>query len=82
MHEKEPSTPSASKPREAPQPPSGGKVVLSDEEWRRRLTPEQYRVCREKGTERAFTGKHWNAKAKGTYACVACGNALFSSETK
>lgn len=54
----------------------------SDEEWRRTLTPEQYRVCREKGTERAFTGAYWNTKTPGMYLCACCGEALFSSETK
>lgn len=54
----------------------------TDEEWKEILTPEEYYVCREKGTERAFTGKYWNTKTKGVYKCVACGNDLFSSETK
>jgi peptide-methionine (R)-S-oxide reductase len=54
----------------------------SDEEWRDRLTPEQYHVCREKGTEPAFTGKYHDAKEAGLYRCVCCGNALFGSETK
>ena len=58
------------------------KVVFSDAEWRKRLTPEQYRVLREKGTERAFTGKYWDSKKEGMYVCVACGNELFSSETE
>lgn len=58
------------------------KVVLSDEEWKKKLTPEQYRVCRQKGTERAFSGKYWNSTEDGAYICVACGNDLFSSETK
>ena len=58
------------------------KVIKSEEEWRRELTPEQYHITREKGTERAFTGKYYKHKAKGTYLCVACGNELFSSETK
>jgi peptide-methionine (R)-S-oxide reductase len=58
------------------------KVTLSDAEWKAKLTPEQYRVLRRKGTERAFTGKYWDAKDKGAYACAACGNELFGSETK
>jgi peptide-methionine (R)-S-oxide reductase len=57
-------------------------VDLTDEEWRRQLTPEQYRVAREKGTERAFTGEYWDHKEEGVYRCVACGTPLFSSETK
>ena len=58
------------------------KVQKSDAEWRERLTPEQYQVTRQKGTERAFTGKYWDHKEKGTYKCVACDAPLFSSETK
>jgi len=58
------------------------KVALSEAEWKKRLTPEQYHVCREKGTERAFTGKYWNTKKDGMYVCVACGNQLFSSDAK
>jgi len=58
------------------------KVRKSDEEWRRELTPEQYKVCRRKGTERAFTGALLNAKTPGTYVCACCGNPLFDSETK
>jgi peptide-methionine (R)-S-oxide reductase len=54
----------------------------SDAEWKQTLTPEQYRVTRKKGTERAFTGSYWNTKAKGTYHCVCCEARLFSSETK
>jgi peptide-methionine (R)-S-oxide reductase len=57
-------------------------VVKSDEEWRRQLTPEQYHVTREKGTERAFTGAYWNNKHEGTYRCVCCGTPLFDSSTK
>ncbi len=58
------------------------KVEKSDREWRETLTPEQYRVTRQKGTERPFTGGFTYLKQKGTYKCVACGNELFASETK
>ncbi len=58
------------------------KIVKSEEEWRQLLTPEQYHVTREKGTERAFTGKYHNHKKDGMYRCVACGEPLFSSEAK
>jgi len=58
------------------------KVKKTNEEWQKELTPEEYRVLREKGTERAFTGEYYNHKAKGVYTCAACGQALFDSETK
>jgi len=58
------------------------KIIKTDEEWQTFLTPEQYQVLREKGTERAFTGKYYKHKAKGTYICAGCDNELFSSETK
>jgi peptide-methionine (R)-S-oxide reductase len=58
------------------------RIVKSDEEWRQQLTPEQYYVTRQHGTERAFTGPYWDEKQKGQYGCVCCGAALFSSETK
>ena len=54
----------------------------SDVEWRKLLTPEQYEVCRRKGTEGAFTGQYWNCKEPGEYRCVCCRNELFSSEAK
>jgi peptide-methionine (R)-S-oxide reductase len=53
-----------------------------NEEWKERLTPEQYHVCREKGTERAFTGEYYATKDKGVYRCGCCGQELFSSEAK
>ena len=58
------------------------KIEKSDEEWRKQLTPDQYQVARQKGTEPAFTGKYWNHHEDGTYTCVCCGNPLFQSETK
>ncbi len=67
----------AAQPAEA-----GEKVMKSDEEWRKTLTPEQYRVLRQKGTERAFTGAYWDTKTPGTYRCAGCGHVLFVSDTK
>lgn len=58
------------------------KVVKSDAEWRAQLTPQQYEIVRNKGTERAFTGKYWDHHEDGTYTCVACGEKLFDSQTK
>jgi peptide-methionine (R)-S-oxide reductase len=58
------------------------KVDKTDAEWKAKLTPEQYHVARQKGTERAFTGAFWNTKDPGTYVCVCCGQELFSSDTK
>jgi peptide-methionine (R)-S-oxide reductase len=58
------------------------KVTKTEEEWRAQLTPEQYRVARQKGTERPFTGQYHDSKERGTYKCAACGNELFTSEAK
>ena len=58
------------------------KVQKTEEEWREQLTPEEYHVTRQKGTERAFTGRYWNNKEEGIYRCVGCGTPLFSSEKK
>ena len=58
------------------------KLEKSDAEWRKQLSPEQYHVTREHGTERAFSGEYWNRKDQGVYACVCCGEPLYSSETK
>jgi peptide-methionine (R)-S-oxide reductase len=58
------------------------KIEKTEQEWREQLEPEQYRICREKGTERAFSGKYWDHKGKGTYRCAACGEPLFASSTK
>jgi peptide-methionine (R)-S-oxide reductase len=58
------------------------KVQKADEEWKQQLTPEQFRITRQKGTERAFTGKYHDSKEEGIYKCVCCGNDLFTSDTK
>ncbi len=58
------------------------KIMKTEEEWKQQLDPLQYNVAREKGTERAFTGKYWNSHDEGTYICVCCGQPLFASETK
>lgn len=58
------------------------KIAKTEEEWRRELTPDQYRVLRQSGTERAFTGAYWDNHEHGTYYCAACGAKLFNSATK
>lgn len=58
------------------------KIERTDEEWRRLLSPEEYQVLRQKGTERAFTGRYWQTKEPGVYVCAGCGNELFSADTK
>ncbi|MAL78518.1 MAG: peptide-methionine (R)-S-oxide reductase [Sneathiella sp.] len=58
------------------------KIKKSDADWQAQLSPEEYYVARQKGTERAFTGQYYNNKEEGTYHCICCGEPLFSSETK
>jgi peptide-methionine (R)-S-oxide reductase len=58
------------------------KKELSDNEWKKKLSKEEYKVLREKGTEKAFSGEYWDCEDEGTYVCAACGQPLFSSETK
>ena len=58
------------------------KITLSEQEWKELLTPEQYEICRKKGTERPFSGEYCETKTSGTYRCLCCGNALFLSEDK
>lgn len=58
------------------------KIEKTEAEWQRELTPEQYRVCRQKGTEPAFSGHYYETKTQGIYHCTCCGNPLFSSDTK
>ncbi len=60
----------------------GHRVDKTEEEWKNELTPEQFQVCRKKGTEPAFSGKYWDTKAPGNYVCTCCGQELFDSKTK
>jgi peptide-methionine (R)-S-oxide reductase len=57
-------------------------VSKADDEWKKQLTPEQYEICRRKGTELPFSGEYYNSKEKGVYRCICCGNELFSSDNK
>src|SRR5262245_49674190 len=63
-------------------PLGGEKVVKTVEQWRQQLSEEEYRVTRKGGTERAYSGRYWNTKEEGTFACVCCGQPLFDSDTK
>jgi len=61
---------------------SATKIVKTEEEWKKELTPQEFAVMRQKGTERPFTGKYWDTTTQGTYKCAACGQELFVSDTK
>jgi len=58
------------------------KISKNDNEWQEQLSPEQFRICRKKGTEQAFSGNYWDTKEIGIYQCVCCGNELFESNSK
>ncbi len=73
----QPETPESPQTPEKPE-----KIVKTESEWRTQLTPEQYRVARTAGTERAFTGEFWDTKTAGTYRCVCCETAIFRSDAK
>jgi peptide-methionine (R)-S-oxide reductase len=74
--------PAAPQGKRAESPSSVGRVVKTDQEWKKTLTPDQYRVLRRKGTELAFTGKYYNFHGHGIYRCAGCGLELFSSDAK
>jgi peptide-methionine (R)-S-oxide reductase len=77
------SAPDAAALPSPPTPASTNAMNLkTDADWKKELTPEQYHVLREKGTERAFTGAYWNTKEAGAYSCAGCGTTLFASDTK
>ncbi|XP_074565274.1 peptide methionine sulfoxide reductase B1, chloroplastic [Curcuma longa] len=73
---------SSQRPDKVPESINVNRASLSDEEWKKRLTSEQYYITRQKGTERAFTGEYWNTKTPGTYHCICCDTPLFESTTK
>lgn len=75
-------TEAAPMPKPGPEGAAAEKVEKTAEQWRTELTPEQYRILREKGTERAFSGAYWDTKTAGTYHCAGCGAALFVSDAK
>jgi len=75
-------TPATNTPAQSQTATTSDKVMKTEDEWKKTLTPEQYAILRQKGTERAFTGKYWNTKGEGTYRCAGCGEVLFQSETK
>ena len=58
------------------------KILKNDDEWRQQLSVDQFRICRKKGTEPAFSGSYWNTKEAGIYQCICCGNELFDSSSK
>ncbi|KAI0492247.1 hypothetical protein KFK09_026516 [Dendrobium nobile] len=76
------SSTSSQKPEQSQDSDKGSYSPLSDGEWKKRLTSEQFYITRQKGTERAFTGEYWNTKTSGTYHCVCCDTPLFESKTK
>ncbi|CAL9763039.1 unnamed protein product [Musa acuminata subsp. burmannicoides] len=76
------SSSSSQRPDQVQEPANVNPASLSDEEWKKQLTKEQYYITRQKGTERAFTGEYWNTKTPGTYHCICCDTPLFESNTK